>query len=55
MLISNLYAKSSVCIVYKTANLKVIRPKADVSFYVINSRASNAKALRLNLQVFIYK
>jgi len=55
MLISNLYAKSSVYIIYKIANLKVIKPKADASFYVINSKASNAKAPRPNLQVSIYK
>jgi hypothetical protein len=52
---SNFYAKSNTSIKCKIAKLRVIRPKANASLNIINSRALYAKALKLNLQAFIYK
>ena len=41
---SNSCARGSNAIGYENANSGVIRPKADASLYVVDSRASYAKA-----------
>jgi hypothetical protein len=40
---------------YKTAKSRVIRLKAKASLYNIDSKALYAKALKPNLQAFVYK
>jgi len=51
----NSCAKSSASIKCEIAKLRVIRPKADASLYIINFKALYAKALKLNSQAFVYK
>jgi hypothetical protein len=55
ILISNSCAKGGISIRYKNANLGVIRPKANASLYIIDFKALYAKALKLDLQAFVYK
>jgi hypothetical protein len=52
---SNSCNKSNINIRYKNAKLRVIKLKANASLYIINFKALYAKALKPNLQVFIYK
>jgi hypothetical protein len=51
----NSRVKGSISIRCKNANLRVIKLKADDSFYIIDFRALYAKAFKLDLQAFIYK
>ena len=50
---SNSYTSANIK--YKTAKSKVIKLRAKASLYNINSRALYAKALKPDLQVFIYR
>ena len=52
---SNSCAKGNNAIRCENANSRVIKPKADASLYVIDSRALYAKALKPNPQAFVYK
>jgi hypothetical protein len=52
---SNSCARGNNAIRCKNANLRVIKLKANASLYIIDFRALYAKALKLDLQAFVYK